>query len=265
MPGAQNSQIRPDPRPVTAVVCCSVLEDEVRHFAAGQRHILAIHLLPQGLHENPTLLRRQVQQAIDQIEDTMPHVEVIVLVYGLCSRGTEGVHARRAQLVIARAHDCITLLLGSKDRYADYVKQNPATYWYSPGWNRHHLPPGEERYQKALHDYRARFSEEDVQYLMETEQAWFSQYNRATYVDLGVNDDSEDVAYTRRCADWLGWTFDRQHGDPTLLNDLLCGPWNDQRFLVLQPGQTLAMTADDRIIDRVAVTVNGRPLAEARR
>ena len=123
-----------------------MLEYEIEHFARECPHIVHVEMLPQGLHNEPDRLRRELQEAIDKVEaEHAP--EAIVVGYGLCSRGTEGVRTKRAKLVLARAHDCITLLLGSKERYADYVGQAPGTYWYSPGWNKHHLPPGQERYR----------------------------------------------------------------------------------------------------------------------
>ena len=86
---------------------------------------------------------------------------------------------------------------------------------------------------------------------MEVEQGWFQNYNRATYVDLGVGATEEDLAYTSRCAQWLGWTFDRQHGDPSLLQALLGGAWDDARFVVLEPGQTIRLIPDDRVIEAI--------------
>jgi len=243
--------------PPTALIYCAVLEDEVRCFSRGMAHIVARHELPQGLHNTPTLLRERLQAAVDELEAQTP-AEAIVLGYGLCSRGTEGVTARRARIVIPRAHDCITLLLGSKERYAEYVRQNPGTYWYSPGWNRHHVPPGEARHRLLYEQYRQKFSEDDAQYLMETEQAWFSSYDRATFVDLGAVDPEADVAYTQQCAAWLKWKFDRQHGDPKLFIDLLSGPWDAGRFVVMAPGETFKMTADERVIERVELTVRGK-------
>jgi hypothetical protein len=150
--------------------------------------------------------------------------------------------------VLARAHDCITLLLGDRQRYAQYVASNPGTYWYSPGWNRCHTPPGPERYEKLLNEYRQKFGEEDAQYLMETEQAWFKTYTRATFVDLGTPNIQKDVELTQKCAAWLGWGFDHQQGCPQLLQDMLAGNWDAERFLVLEPGQTPRMTADDQVV-----------------
>lgn len=248
-----------DECPAIAVITCDVLRDEVHALAKFTDSIVHIEILEQGLHNDPPKLRRVLQDALDRVETTCAQANAIVLGYGLCSRGTEGVTTRRCKLILPRAHDCITLLLGCRHRYAEYVAEHPGTYWYSPGWNRCHVPPGKERYELYAARYRQQFDEDDVQYLMETEQAWFKSYDRASFVDLGVGAVDGDVDYTRRCADWLGWSFDRQHGDPALLRALLCGEWDDDRFLVLEPGQTLQMTADERIV-RVApvqVTVRG--------
>lgn len=209
-----------------------------------------LELLEQGLHQEPLRLRVALQKSIDRIEMDCP-VDAITLAYGLCSRGTEQVTTSRALLVMARAHDCITLLLGDRRRYAEYVKQHPGTYWYSVGWNRHHLPPGPHRYEKLLRQYTETFGAEDAAWLMEKEQGWFRSYNRAAYVDLGVGTRPGDLQYTQACAQWLGWEYDYQRGDIALLRALLSGPWDEQRFLVLRPGQSAQMTADDRVVEIV--------------
>lgn len=232
----------------TIIIACDVLRDEIRSVMQSCRQILHLEILEQGLHNDPPKLRTVLQQAIDRLEPSINGADTIVLGYGLCSRGIEGVKTQRCKLVIPRAHDCITLLLGSKERYAQYVAQHPGTYWYSPGWNRCHTPPGPQRYQKLYDQYLQKFGEEDARYLMETEQAWFSQYSRATYVDVGVAATESDVQYTKDCATWLKWDFDRQHGSPELIRALLRGDWDAERFLVLNPGQEAKMTADTQII-----------------
>jgi hypothetical protein len=243
------------PTPRIAVITCGVLRDEVAHFTRGLTHIVHVEELQQGLHNDPPLLRRELMKCIEKVETIAPTAEAIVLGYGLCSRGVEGVFTRRCRLVMARAHDCITLLLGDKQRYADYAAKHPGTYWYSPGWNRCHTPPGKERHDKLLKQYTEKFGEDDAQFLMENEQAWFQKYDRATYVDLGVAATPEDLKYTEDCANWLGWNYDRQKGCSNLLEDLLWGRWDERRFLVLEPMQTPKMTADDHIV--TALTIHG--------
>ena len=230
-----------------AVLACDVLTDEVRHFCRDLPDVARIEVIEQGLHNTPDLLRERLQAAISATEED-PAIDAIVLVYGLCSRGIEGISARRCRIAIARAHDCVTLLLGSKERYAEYVARHPGTYWYSPGWNRCHVPPGKERVEKLKREYVEKYGEENADYLMEMEQDWLRAYNRATFVDLGVTAVDADAVYTKQCADWLGWSFDRQQGDAQLLRDLLSGHWDPGRFLVLEPGETVRFTVDDSIL-----------------
>jgi hypothetical protein len=234
----------------TAIITCAVLDDEMAHFAKQMAHVVGIEHLEQGLHNEPGKLRRELQAAVDRIE-AIPEVEVIVLGYGLCSRGSEGVFTKRCRMVIARAHDCITLLLGSKERYADYVAKHPGTYWYSPGWNKHTPMPGKDRYDRLRREYVEKYGEENADFLMESEQHWFQTYNNAAFVHLGVGDVEKELSYTQSCADWLGWKCDHQCGDPALLKALLAGPWDADRFLVLEPGQTFRMTADERVIEAI--------------
>ncbi|MEM7624122.1 MAG: DUF1638 domain-containing protein [Planctomycetota bacterium] len=223
------------------------METEVEYLIERSPNVVRLEKLPQGLHNEPDVLRQRIQALIDQLEGD-ECCDAIVLVYGLCSGGTQSVRAERCPLVIPRAHDCITLLLGSRQRYAEYVRQHPGTYWYSPGWNRHHTPPGPERYANVHRDYVERFGEDNADYLMQTEQHWFSAYHRATYVHLSIGATDFDRDTTQRCAEWLGWDYDEQAGDPGLLRSLLSGDWDDERFLVLRPGQTLRMTGDESVM-----------------
>jgi hypothetical protein len=241
---------RPAPNPPRrlAILTCAVLEREMRHFAAGRQNVAHIHVIDQGLHDEPDRLRATLADAITQIE-RQHEPDAILLGYGLCSRGIEGITTTRATLVICRAHDCITLLLGCRKRYADYVAQHPGTYWYSPGWIEHSLMPGKQRYDRLYEQYRQRFGPDDARYLMDAEQGWFASYSRATFVDLSIGATDDHVAFTRRCADWLKWEYDRQHGDPALIEALLDGEWDEKRFCVLAPGQTIRLTADARVIE----------------
>lgn len=230
-----------------AVIACAVLEAEIKAFA---RDVVRIEWLPQGLHDEPPKLRAELQIALDRVE-AETDADTVVLGYGLCCRGTEGVKTKRCRLVIACAHDCITHLLGSKERYAAIVKDNPGTYWYSPGWIKHAPMPGQERYDKLYREYVEKYGEDNAQFLMDNEQHWFKTYNQAAFVDLGAGDVAKELAYTRQCAKWLGWGCEHHHGDPALLKALLTGPWDAARFVVLNPGQTFRVTGDERVIEAV--------------
>lgn len=230
-----------------SVIACNVLEAEVRHLAADLPHIRELFFMPQGLHNEPVRLQRELQAAVNRAEADAG-VDAIALVYGLCSRGVENLRHERCPIVIARAHDCVTLFLGDKDRYATYLREHPGTYWYSPGWIKSHAPPGPDRTARLRQEYTKKFDSDEVDYLMKMEQHWIAKYDRAAYVGLGIGESQKDKDYTKNCAACLGWDYDQVKGDPALLRALLAGDWDEQRFLVVPPRHVIRLTADDRII-----------------
>ena len=238
-------------QPRIAVIACSVLQDEVEHFARGLPHVVAIEYLPQLLHNEPARLRSELQAAVERCEANAA-VDVIALAYGLCSRGVEGLRHGRCPLVIARAHDCVTLYLGSKERYAEYLKNHPGTYWYTPGWIKTHTQPGPDRDAYLRAKYAKQFEPDDVEYLIEQEKLWTAHYDRAAYVALGegAGETPGQVEYTKRCAACLGWNFDYVQGDASLMRDLFAGPdkWDEERFLMVPPNHGIQLTADDLVI-----------------
>jgi len=238
------------PPPTLAVIACDVLEDETRHFARTMPHVRELIMLPQGLHKEPLRLQREVQLAIDRAE-ARPDVEAIALVYGLCSRGVENLRHGRCPLILARAHDCVTLFLGSKERYAAYAREHPGTYWYTPGWIKTGTQPGPDRAAYLRAAYAGKFDADDIDYLVETDREGLVHYRRAAYVDLGVGQTAQGLAYTRNCADCLGWTFAAVNGDASLLHDLLAGVWDEQRFLVVPPHHLIRLTADENVVEAV--------------
>lgn len=228
------------------LIACHVLWREFCHVAAQAPHPIDIAFLEQGLHNTPQHLQTALQEAIDAAEGG--NYDAVLLGYGLCSNGLAGLRARATRVVLVRAHDCITFLLGSKERYRAYFDANPGTYWYSPGWIDDTLMPGKERYEQARQRYAAQYGEENAQYLMDMEQPWFTHYNNAAYVDAGIGRSDGYRAFTQECADWLGWRCDALEGSPRLFEDLVAGRWDADAFLVLEPGQRVVPSYDEHII-----------------
>ena len=175
--------------------------------------------------------------------------------YGLCSNGIAGIKANKNKLVVVRGHDCITHLLGSKEKYRSYFDKYPGTYWYSPGWIENHLAPGKERYEESRRSYIEMYGEENADYLMGIEQDWFNKYTNAAYVDLNIGETDRFKNYTKECADWLKWNYDELKGDPELLKNFLNGNWNDDsKYLIVEPGYMIQPSYDSLIIEAVKVS-----------
>ena len=77
--------------------------------------------------------------------------------------------------------------------------------------------------------------------------AWQAHYKRAVYIDMGVGDGAAVETQTQTEATRRGWTFERMAGDLVLIKRLLDGDWGDD-FLMLRPGERIAMSYDDSVI-----------------
>jgi len=221
------------------LIACKVMQKEAYYCAARSKNIIDIVFLPQGLHETPEKLRSWLQQALDNTVDSQDRpYDASLLGYGLCSNGITGLSAK-ITVVVPRGHDCITLLLGSKEKYRQYFDSHRGVYWYSSGWIEHGNPPGKERYEQTLEEYTEKFGPDNAEYLMQTEQKWINEYRWATYIDWNLPNTEKYKRYTKKCAEYLNWKYDELKADPSLLQRLLDGHWHNGEFLVVKPGRKI--------------------------
>src|ERR1051326_7872623 len=106
------------------LISCEVFYREMCAAIARSPHVVDIAFLPKGLHDMGAKgMRERVQAALDQVDET--HYDAVLFGYGLCNNGLAGLTARTIPLVVPRAHDCITLFLGCRQRYLDYFNTHP--------------------------------------------------------------------------------------------------------------------------------------------
>ena len=237
---------------------CDVLARAIYWSAAQSPHIVDVQLLERGLHNTPAVLRARLQEQIDSAASQ--DYEAVVLAYGLCGQATAGLVAKGTPLVIPRAHDCITLFLGSRERYNEQFLSQPGTYWYTLDYLERRqdsatslaLGLGSDTdLQAAYEEYVQKYGKDNADDLMEVMGAWQNHYQRAVYIDLGVGDGSAFEAEAQAEASRRGWAFERMAGDLVLIRRLIQGEWGDGEsgdFLILQPGQVMRMTYDENII-----------------
>ena len=235
-------------------LACEVLARPLYLGAARSAHIVDIKLIQRGLHNQPANLRSVLQAEVDAASEK-PY-DAIVLGYGLCGQATAGLVARKLPLVIPKAHDCITLFLGSRARYQEQFEDFPGTYWYAQDYIERDDGSGgslalgsglDTNVDEVYAEYVEKYGQDNADYLMEVMGAWKQHYKRAAYIDLGIGDGSEVAAKAQEQAARRGWNYDRVEGDMVLLRRLLEGDWEND-FLILQPGQKLSMTYDDEVI-----------------
>lgn len=246
------------------VISCDVLFREVSHWAARSPHTIDVRFLSRSLHNEPDDLRAAVQAEIDQTEDC----EAIALGYGLCSNGAAYLRARQTPLVLPRAHDCITLFLGSRARYDESFDGSPGTYYYTSGWIERAgtrvertTVDGQAAHDRVFQDYVARFGEESARYLMETLHSWWKGYTRAAFIEMRLPDAERFEAQARQQAQEVareyGWTYEDLRGDHRLFARLVCGDWSAEEFLLVPPGHQVVPSYGPGV---VAATTDFQPI-----
>ena len=233
---------------------CDVLARPVYLCAARSPHIVDIELFRRGLHNDPADLRAKLQARIDALSG--PPYDAIVMGYGLCGQASAGLTARGIPLVIPRAHDCITLFLGGRERYQYQFENFPGTYWYAHDYVERDDGQGgtlslgstvDAKVNEAYEEYVQKYGKENADYLMEVMGGWQKHYKRAAYIEMGVGDGSKVEAKAREDAARRGWVFDRVAGDLVLIRRLIEGEWEND-FLVLKSGEQVKMTYDEQVI-----------------
>jgi hypothetical protein len=200
-------------------------------------------------------MRTRLQAAIDAVQTE--RYDAILLGYGLCNNGLAGVTAREVPLVLPRAHDCITLFLGSRARYLDYFQTHPGVYFKTPGWVERGEKPGELSQLSIQHrtgmdsTYEAlvaRYGEDNARYLYDTLCVQTRHYGQFTFIEMGVEPDDRCERETRASAEERGWRFEKVRGNLRLLEHLVNGPWDAADFLTIPPGQAIVARYDEGIV-----------------
>jgi hypothetical protein len=236
---------------------CEVLARSVYLCAARSPHIVDVRLNRRGLHDDPPNLRAILQSELDLIG--APY-DAVVLAYGLCGGATAGLRAGSIPLVVPRAHDCITLFLGDRVRYQAEFAANPGTFWYVQDYlerTDEGSPFGgvgavsDAAARTTYEEYVAKYGEDNAAYLMEVLGGWSSHYDRAAFVDMGLATPEAGAAAEARArddADRRGWRFERMAGELLLVKRLIDGAWDAADYLVVQPGERLAMSYGEDVI-----------------
>ena len=114
------------------LIACEIAVRELYFTAARSPNLIDLEFLTQGHHDTPALGQKEIQKRIDAV--AAGKYDAILLSYGLCSNILVGLTSSHTRLVIPRAHDCITLFLGSKERYQQSFTNQPGTYYFTSGW-----------------------------------------------------------------------------------------------------------------------------------
>jgi hypothetical protein len=237
------------------LISCEIFYREMCAAAARSPNQVDVEFLPKGLHDlgaAPMLAR--LQAALDAVEGS--DYEAVLFGYALCGMGLAGLQARSKPVVIPRAHDCIALFLGSKERYLDYFNNHPGVYFKTTGWIERGAglqPLAQDTLKKSGIGYSyeelvAKYGEENAKYLYEQLGNHTRNYGQFTFIEMGIEpDDRFEKAAAAEAAE-RNFRYEKVAGDMSLIHDLVDGRWEPDKFLVVPPGGRVVAKYDESIM-----------------
>lgn len=205
------------------VLVCKAVEEEVRRVVPDG---IEVRSLEQGLHRSPDHLREALQQEIDGID-----ADEILLAYGQCGTGIVGLKSEKARLVVPRVDDCISMLLGSYERYRDEFEKEPGTYWLSHGWIEHSEDPLKE-YERV----KLKYDEDTAKWVAgETMKG----YHRMALIATSACPVTRLQPYARRFSDFFGLDYQEMEGTDDLFAALMGHDHSNEEFVVVGPGEEI--------------------------
>jgi hypothetical protein len=241
------------------LIACEIFYRELCAAVARSVNQVDIEFLPKGLHDiGQQGMSARLGELLSAVDESQ--YEAVLFGYGLCSNGLLGLTARRVPLVVPRAHDCITLFLGSKERYLEYFQTHPGVYFKTTGWlergeglNQYHQESiaHQAGMTQSYEELVAKYGEDNARFLYEQLCDMTRNYSGMTFIEMGIEPDDRFERRAQQQAAERGWKYQKLAGDMTLIQQLVDGPWDAERFLVVPPGHRVAASYDEQIIKAV--------------
>lgn len=159
------------------VICCRVLEKEVRAVIQGVPEVTSLEVMEWGLHTRPELLLETLVERIRSLQD---HVDAIMLGYGRCMALDRLPDDFKVPVFYPEGDDCIGVLL-SQERYAQALQEEAGTWFLTPGWT-------EMGMEFIFHELQVnRLAEKGIDPL-QVAHRMLKDYTRALFIDMNLGD-----------------------------------------------------------------------------
>lgn len=232
------------------LIACNVFQREASLCLAQSPHVVDAEFTELGEHARSAELRKLIQQKIDAVEASGKAYDAVLVLFGVCGNATIGLEARGRKVVIPRAHDCCTILLGSRQRFAEHFQDAPSTPFSSNGYmdrGSYFLRVEDGEAKVVVGDeFQAlveRYGEEDARFVWDQMHPATPETARVVFIDVPEMSHLGHKAKFEEKALVAGKQVEHLPGDLRLIRKLLNGQW-DEEFLVLEPGRKTAGVYD---------------------
>ena len=211
------------------VIACRIMQPEMEALRSEDKSV-ELRYLDQSLHRTPDRMPGLLQEQIDEVEK---YASKIILGYGLCSNGIVGVTAPEQGLYVPKAHDCITLFLGSRAQYDKTFHEKPGTYYLTPGW----VAEKKDPLGQMENEYIPKLGREMAEWGIKEE---LKHYTHIALIDTQVVNLAPLRQRAMQNAQFLGKKYEEISGALDFFKKILFGPYDKGDFLFLNPDETIS-------------------------
>ena len=230
------------------LISCDVFLRPVSALIAVSPHTIDVEFVSMLEHTQPDVLRANLQDRITAA--SVRHYDLLLLLYGLCGNTTLGLTSP-IKMIMPRIHDCCTMFMGSKEKFAKEFGGKLSMRWCTSGYyERCYLDNGlvdqASRSRETYPEYRAlveQFGEDNAKYVWETMHPEI-ETPEAAYIKIPGFEMPGHEAGFRRLVEEQGKTLRILKGDISYLRDMINGPWDRGRFLTINPGEKVGAVYD---------------------
>lgn len=206
----------------TTMIVCETLKDEFLFLYREMGLKADVKWIESGLHNYTQKLHDRLQQAIDEITECGR----VILVFGRCGDSISNLKNGNFEMIVPKAEDCISLLMGSDERRRDYSREH-AAYYLTDGWIR-----GERNiWMEYLYSVE-KYGEATAKNIA---KMMYCNYRTLALLDTGINPISQLMEKTREIEETLELERKVVPAELTYIRELLTGPWDTTRYEIVPP------------------------------
>lgn len=204
------------------IIACEVMKEEI--MAVKPVHNVDYRFVSMELHTRPEKLHEELVNLLD----TALGYDRVILGFGLCGGALHGLKVKNGILTIPKIHDCIPLFLGSRKTF-DRLQEKRGTFYLTCGWME-----SEKSVITEYHRVCDKYGETKARKVF---NMMYDSYENILFIHTNHPRNAEGMEKSKEVSRLLDLSFDTQKGDMGYFQKLVNGPWNEDEFINITPGE----------------------------
>ncbi len=213
---------------MVTIIACSSIKPELEHIRAGRKDV-SIRYLPQNLHRTPQKLKKMLQNILNQVKSNDGK---LVLGFGLCSNAIAGIKAPQQGLYVPCVHDCITLYLGSREKYKELFRKYPGTYYLTRSW----ISDKKDPLGLLENEYTKRVGKEMAEEAMRKE---IKNYDYISFINTLDDNSDKCLERAKENAKFFKKKFIEHKANNDFFKKIVLGPHQKPDFIYVEPYESV--------------------------